>query len=48
MDENEKSFYLIYRGNIEEALSKNNVDKYIILNDKLAAIYYPLTLMNLY
>ncbi|MBW4873269.1 MAG: S8 family serine peptidase, partial [Paeniclostridium sp.] len=41
MDENEKSFYLIYRGNIEEALRKNNVEKYIILNDKLAAIYVP-------
>lgn len=42
MDKTEKSFYLIYKGDIISSFSRNNIEKYIILNDKLAAIYVPL------
>lgn len=42
MYKNEKSFYLLYRGNIIDAFKKNNINKYVILNDKLASIYVPL------
>lgn len=42
MDKTEKSFYLIYKGDIISAFSRNNIEKYVILNDKLAAIYVPL------
>lgn len=34
-----KSYYLIYKGDIGKSLEENNIDKYIILNDQLAAIY---------
>lgn len=37
----EKSYYLIYQGNIEEAFKNNNIDRYMILNEQLAVIYVP-------
>ncbi|MEG0181618.1 MAG: bile acid germinant receptor pseudoprotease CspC [Peptostreptococcaceae bacterium] len=42
MYKNEKSFYLLYRGNIVDAFKKNNINQYVILNDKLASIYVPM------
>ncbi|WP_250674939.1 bile acid germinant receptor pseudoprotease CspC [Paraclostridium ghonii] len=39
----EKSYYLLYSGNIKKALEENNIEKYIILNNQLAAIYVPYT-----
>lgn len=42
MRQDEKSYYLIYRGDIESAFINNGIDKYIILNDKLASIYVSL------
>ncbi|HSQ90280.1 bile acid germinant receptor pseudoprotease CspC [Romboutsia sp.] len=42
MKVNEKSYYLLYRGDIESAFIDNGIDKYIILNDKLASIYVSL------
>lgn len=40
----EKSYYLtyIYQADIESIFKSNNIDKYIILNNQLAAIYVPL------
>ena len=40
-----KSYVIIYEGpelQLENALKKNNIDTYIILNNKLAAIYVPI------
>lgn len=42
MKKSEKSFYLLYKGDIERAFESNGIEKYIILNDKLASIYVPL------
>ncbi|RDC50681.1 peptidase S8 [Acinetobacter sp. RIT592] len=38
----EKSFFILYTGDIKKSFEENNIDKYIILNDELAAIYVPL------
>ena len=38
----EKSFYMIYTDDIEKAFKDNNIDKYVILNEKLASIYVSL------
>ncbi|RDY26932.1 peptidase S8 [Romboutsia weinsteinii] len=38
----EKSYYLIYQGDIVTAFALNNIDRYVILNTQLAAIYVPL------
>lgn len=35
----EKSYTIIYQGDIVNALEKNGVSKYMILNEKLAIIY---------
>lgn len=35
----EKSYYLIYKGDIKKSLSEKGITKCVILNDKLAAIY---------
>lgn len=35
----EKSYTIIYRGDIENSLRENNINKYMILNDQLAVIY---------
>lgn len=35
----EKSYYLIYKGDIEKVLKEQNINKYIILNSQLASIY---------
>ncbi|MGL5558522.1 MAG: bile acid germinant receptor pseudoprotease CspC, partial [Paraclostridium dentum] len=35
----EKSYYLLYSGDIKKSFEENNIDKYIILNDQLASIY---------
>lgn len=35
----EKSYKIIYRGNIENALTQNGIDRYMILNLQLAVIY---------
>ncbi|MEG1311866.1 MAG: bile acid germinant receptor pseudoprotease CspC [Romboutsia sp.] len=35
----EKAFVIIYQGNIEESLKKNNISKYIILNNQMAVVY---------
>lgn len=37
----EKSYYLLYSGDIKKSFEENNIEKYIILNDQLAAIYVP-------
>ncbi|GAA0711833.1 bile acid germinant receptor pseudoprotease CspC [Paraclostridium ghonii] len=37
----EKSYYVLYKGDIKRALVENNIEKYIILNNQLAAIYVP-------
>lgn len=37
--ENEKSYYLTYRGDIIKSFEENNINNYIILNNQLAAIY---------
>ncbi|HSQ89009.1 bile acid germinant receptor pseudoprotease CspC [Romboutsia sp.] len=40
-----KSYIIIYEGTelqLENALKKNNIDTYVILNDKIAAIYVPI------
>ena len=39
MLKNDKSFYMIYRGNIVKGLEEKGINEYIILNNKLAAIY---------
>lgn len=38
----EKSFFILYTGDIKKSFEENNIDKYVILNDELAAIYVPL------
>lgn len=42
MEKKEKSYYMLYRGDIESAFENNGIDRYVILNDKLAAIYVDL------
>lgn len=37
----EKSYYLLYSGDIKKSFEENNIEKYIILNNQLAAIYVP-------
>ena len=39
---NEKSYFILYNGDIEKSLEENNIYKYVILNDELASIYVPL------
>lgn len=38
----EKSYFILYTGDIKKSLEESNIDKYVILNDELAAIYVPL------
>ncbi|RIZ60167.1 S8 family peptidase [Paraclostridium bifermentans] len=38
----EKSFFILYTGDIKKSFEENNIDKYVILNDELATIYVPL------
>lgn len=38
----EKSFFILYTGDIKKSFEENNIGKYVILNDELAAIYVPL------
>lgn len=38
----EKSYFILYTGDIKRSFEENNIDKYIILNDELASIYVPL------
>ncbi len=47
MKKSEKSFYLLYKGDIIRAFENNGIEKYIILNDKLASIYVPLNFNEL-
>ncbi|MGL5694071.1 MAG: S8 family serine peptidase, partial [Peptostreptococcaceae bacterium] len=35
----EKSYSIIYQGDIKDAFEKNGIDKYMILNEQLAVIY---------
>ncbi|WP_373598549.1 bile acid germinant receptor pseudoprotease CspC [Paraclostridium bifermentans] len=42
MEKKEKSYYMLYRGDIESAFENNGIDRYVILNDKLASIYVDL------
>lgn len=42
----EKSYYLLYNGDIKRVLVENNIEKYIILNNQLAAIYVPDTFQS--
>lgn len=42
MGKKEKSYYMLYRGEIESAFENNGIYRYVILNDKLAAIYVDL------
>ena len=35
----EKSYTIIYQGDISSALSRNGINRYMILNDVLAVIY---------
>lgn len=37
----EKSYYILYRGDIRKTFEENNINKYAILNDQLATIYVP-------
>ena len=34
-----KSYYIIYKGNIEKVLQENNINEYMILNTLLVVIY---------
>ncbi|WP_319024431.1 bile acid germinant receptor pseudoprotease CspC [Paraclostridium bifermentans] len=38
----EKSYFILYTGDIKKSFEENNISKYVILNDELAAIYVPL------
>lgn len=42
MEKKEKSYYMLYRGDIESAFIENGIEKYILLNDILASIYVDL------
>lgn len=42
MEKKEKSYYMLYRGDIESEFENNGIDRYVILNDKLASIYVDL------
>lgn len=39
----EKSYTIIYQGNIVNALNQNGISKYMILNEQLAVIYVPIS-----
>lgn len=39
----EKSYTIIYQGNIANALNQNGISKYMILNEQLAVIYVPIS-----
>ncbi|WP_243444927.1 bile acid germinant receptor pseudoprotease CspC [Romboutsia maritimum] len=38
----EKSYFIIYQGDIEKALKENGINEFMVLNSKLAVIYVPL------
>jgi subtilisin family serine protease len=38
----EKSYFILYTGDIKKSFEENNISKYVILNDELASIYVPL------
>nr|WP_312215728.1 hypothetical protein [Clostridioides sp.] len=38
----EKSYYLVYKDDLESALRERGLNKFIILNNKLAVLYTPL------
>ncbi len=38
----EKSYYLVYQDDLESALRERGLNKFIILNNKLAVLYTPL------
>ena len=35
----EKSYSIIYKGDIEKSLNDSNIDNYIVLNGELAVLY---------